>query len=41
MSILGAPRVAHRGFAFVASDARRPGQLCTTSTRPLYLYLLG
>jgi len=41
MKILGAPRVAHRVGRFVASAARRRGQLCTCSTRPLSLYLLG
>ena len=41
MKIPGAPRVAHRVGRFVASAARRRGQLCTCSTRPLSLYLLG
>lgn len=30
----GVPRVAHRGSAFVASDARRRGQLCTFGNPP-------
>lgn len=33
MKIPGAPRVAHRVGRFVASAARRRGQLCTGSTR--------
>lgn len=41
MKILGTPRVAYRVGRFVASAARRRGQLCTCSIRPLSLYLLG
>jgi hypothetical protein len=41
MKILGVPRVARRGLAFVVSEARRRGQFCFSSTRPLSLNLLG
>lgn len=41
MKIPGAPRVAHRVGRFVASADSRRGQLCTSSTRPQSLYLLG
>jgi putative transposase len=38
--ISGAPRVTQRGPAFLASDARRRGQLCTFSNpHPVHLYI--